>query len=100
MALTGTESTVTVRELNQNTSAVLARVQKGEKIVITMNGTPAAKLYPLSGEEALLERLVREGRATRATGGTPLHLLPGWSGAPGVDLAAELAAERDAEGRW
>jgi prevent-host-death family protein len=36
----------TVRELNQHTSRVLARVEAGETVTITRNGMPVAVLRP------------------------------------------------------
>jgi prevent-host-death family protein len=54
-----------VRELNQNTSQVLARVSGGETIEITDRGRPVAILAPLP-DDSPIERL-------KATG----DLLPG-----------------------
>jgi prevent-host-death family protein len=42
-------SEVPVRELNQNTAAVLARVKLGEPIDITERGTVVARLLPAQG---------------------------------------------------
>ncbi|HEU4360139.1 MAG TPA: type II toxin-antitoxin system prevent-host-death family antitoxin, partial [Mycobacterium sp.] len=39
-------SEVPVRELNQNTAGVLARVKRGEHIEITERGTVIARLVP------------------------------------------------------
>jgi len=39
-------SEVPVRELNQNTSGVLARVKRGEQIEITERGVVVARLVP------------------------------------------------------
>jgi prevent-host-death family protein len=41
-------STVAVRELRNNGSQVLARVQAGETLTITSAGKPVAELRPLS----------------------------------------------------
>ena len=57
---------VGVRDLRENLSAWLDRASAGEQIVITDRGKPKALLGP-AGEEALLERLAREGRLRRAT---------------------------------
>ncbi|KIF79211.1 prevent-host-death protein [Streptomyces sp. 150FB] len=40
---------VPVRELNQNTSAVLARVRQGESLEVTVSGSAVARLLPISG---------------------------------------------------
>jgi prevent-host-death family protein len=39
---------VPVRELNQDTAGVLARVQRGESLEITSNGRPVARLLPVA----------------------------------------------------
>ncbi|MFC9298236.1 type II toxin-antitoxin system Phd/YefM family antitoxin [Streptomyces sp. NPDC057011] len=89
---------IPVRELNQHTSAVLARVQRGESLEVTVSGTAVARLVPITPTQSLLDRLVAEGRATAPlSGGT--FPLPPVLGDPGVDAAAELAAARDEE-RW
>jgi prevent-host-death family protein len=41
--------TVTVRELNRNPAGVLARVNKGERLIVCRNGRPVATLQPLDG---------------------------------------------------
>ena len=47
---------VGIRELKQNTRALLCRARRGEKIVVTIHGKPAAALVglPLEGLEAFL----------------------------------------------
>jgi prevent-host-death family protein len=57
---------VGVRELRQQASAVLKRVQAGEVIEVTEHGHPIARIVPL--RPGLLDQLVLEGRATEATG--------------------------------
>ena len=57
---------VGIRDLRENLSAWLDRASAGEQIVITDRGKPKALLGP-AGEEALLDRLAREGRIRRAT---------------------------------
>ena len=90
---------VPVRELNQHTSSVLARVRDtGEPVEITKDGVPIARLVPIDRGRSVLDRLVSEGRATppSATGPIPM---PPVLGDPEVDVAAELIAARDEE-RW
>ena len=41
---------VPVRELRNNTAAVIERVRLGEQITITVNGVPAAQLTPIERE--------------------------------------------------
>jgi len=87
-----------VRELNQNTSQVLARVSGGETVEITDRGHPIARLVPVSDDRSTLARLVAVGRAVppASTGPVPL---PPKLGDEGVDVAATLAEMRDEE-RW
>jgi prevent-host-death family protein len=87
-----------VRELNQNTSQVLARVSGGETIEITDRGRPVARLVPVGDATSTLTRLVSSGRAVAPTGSGPVPLPPRL-GDPAVDAASELAALRDEE-RW
>ncbi|WP_345675933.1 type II toxin-antitoxin system prevent-host-death family antitoxin [Yinghuangia aomiensis] len=89
---------IPVRELNQNTSAVLARVQLGESIEVTAHGRPVARLVPISDDYSLLTRLVADGSATAPESGGPIPLPPRL-GDPEVDSAAQLSAARDEE-RW
>jgi prevent-host-death family protein len=87
-----------VRELNQNTSQVLARVSSGETIEITDRGRPVARLVPVDDDTSTLNRLVSSGRAVAPTGTGPV-VLPPVFGDSNVDAASEIAAMRDEE-RW
>jgi prevent-host-death family protein len=64
------------REANQQFSKLLARVESGEEIVITMRGKPVAKLVPATAadraaaeRERQLEELLREMREKALHGG-------------------------------
>jgi prevent-host-death family protein len=87
-----------VRELNQNTSQVLARVRNGETVEVTERGRPVARLVPVDAGVTVLDRLVAEGRAVARSGGGPVPLPPAF-GDPDITVADELAAARDEE-RW
>jgi prevent-host-death family protein len=87
-----------VRELNQNTSQVLARVSGGETVEITDRGHPIARLVPVGDDRSTLARLVAAGRAVPPTGTGPVPLPPKL-GDEDVDVATTLAAMRDEE-RW
>ena len=65
-----------VRELNQNTSQVLARVSGGETVEITDRGRPIARLVPVSDDRSTLAKLVAAGRAVSPTGGGKVPLPP------------------------
>jgi prevent-host-death family protein len=87
-----------VRELNQNTSQVLARVSGGETVEITDRGHPIARLVPVGDDRSTLAKLVAAGRAAPPTSGGQVPLPPKL-GDEDVDVAAALADMRDEE-RW
>lgn len=57
---------VGIRELRQNLSKYLRRVARGEALRVTDRGRPVALLAPLPDEASPVDRLVSEGRLTRA----------------------------------
>jgi prevent-host-death family protein len=89
---------IAVRELNQHTSKVLARVRRGETVEVTDRGVPVARLVPVSAEEGVLGRLVAEGRAIAPTTTGPIPMPP-VLGDPEVNVGNEIAAAREEE-RW
>ena len=68
---------IPVRELNQHTSAVLARVAKGESLEITVSGRPTARLVPIDDNTSTRADLIRRGRLIPAGDPGPLALPPG-----------------------
>lgn len=66
---------VPIRELNQDTAGVLARVEAGESVEITNRGNPIARIIPIvSGE---MDDLVAEGWAIPPTLPRPFPPLTG-----------------------
>ena len=57
---------VGVRELRQNLSKYLRKVERGRTLRVLDRGRPVATLAPLPGSVASLEDLIREGRAIPA----------------------------------
>jgi len=55
---------VGVRELRQNLSRYLRRVQRGERLEVTDHGVPVAVLAPLGQPTTTMERLIAAGRVT------------------------------------
>ncbi len=90
--------TVGVRELRQDASALLARVQAtGDSIEITSHGRPIARLTPIeTGSGRSREHLIAAG-VLRPGRGDPLEVVP-VSPPPGGrtsdDLLAELRDDR------
>jgi prevent-host-death family protein len=87
------ESAVGVRELRQNLSVYLRRVQAGEALEVTDRGRPVAMLVPLPKPSTVVERLVASGRATAAAG--DLSELGAPPGRVSSRLSEALAQERE-----
>jgi prevent-host-death family protein len=60
-------STVGVRELRQNLSVYLVRVQAGEALRVTDRGRVVALLSPLPADSTPMDALIAGGRATAGT---------------------------------
>lgn len=88
------ERRVGVRELRQNLSRYLRRVERGERLEVTEHGRPVAVLAPIdaSGGDAL-DRLVAEGRVSPPRADL-LDALPP-RGKVSTRLSEALQAERD-----
>ena len=69
------ERRVGVRELRQNLSVYLRRVQRGERLEVTEHGRPVAVLRPIGESTSTVERLVAAGRILPPAGDL-LDLLP------------------------
>jgi prevent-host-death family protein len=84
-------STVGIRALKQNASAVVAEAAAGETVTITDRGRPVAQLSPIPASR--LQSLIESGSARPSR--REITDLP----APrsGVDLSSVLAEQRDAE---
>lgn len=57
-----------VRQLRQNLSGYLRRVQRGERLRVTDHGRLVAILAPPSAAVSALDRMIADGRATPARG--------------------------------
>lgn len=86
------ERRVGVRELRQNLSVYLRRVERGERLEVTEHGRPVAVLAPLGEPAGPIERLVAAGRALPPTGDL-LDLLPP-KGRPSTRVSEALLEER------
>lgn len=56
--------TITKRELNQQTAAVLAKVTDADDVVVTDRGRPRWRVSAVRESDSTLARLEREGRYT------------------------------------
>ena len=59
-------TSVGIRELRQQASALLKRVASGEVVEVTDHDHPIARIVPI--RPGVLDQLVLEGRATEASG--------------------------------
>jgi prevent-host-death family protein len=89
-----------IRELRNYASRVVARARAGERIIITVDGVPAAEIGPLAGppRERSLEELVAAGLVIppREANDAPPKAHP--VKLPGRRLAADMLVEdRDRE---
>ena len=86
---------VGVRELRQNLSKYLRRVERGEQLEVTERGKPVAVLGPVNESGSALRRLVASGRV-RPSQGDLLDLSPprGPVSRKGTEALQELREER------
>jgi prevent-host-death family protein len=87
---------IPIRILNQDTSGVLARVERGESVEITNRGRPIARIVPVTPDP--MAELIASGLvlAPTATGPIPMPTIPAAAGPEGGQLVSSL---RDEE-RW
>ena len=90
---------VGVRELRQNLSRWLRRVERGESFEVTDRGAPVALLSPLPPTGGALGRLAAQGRLARVGKGRLQDLGPPPPGAPG-DISLSEALEQSREDRF
>ena len=63
------QNRIGVREIRQDASTILARVEEGEEFIITNRGVPVARLLPVEVDEnALIEEMIANGDIIEAEG--------------------------------
>jgi prevent-host-death family protein len=87
---------VPVRELNQDTAGVLARVERGETIEITRHGRVIGRIVPAVTSE--LDDWIAQGRVVPATVPRPIPM-PAQPAIAGSEAGQLLRDLRDEE-RW
>jgi prevent-host-death family protein len=82
--------TITIREVNQHTSAVMDRAANGEELIVTKNGQPHARISPYKPRNTY-EQMVADGRIIPAKTRSyqPIRSIP-WSS----EIEAILEDER------
>lgn len=84
---------VGVRELRQNLSRWLRRVENGESFEVTDRGRPVAELRPIPPASDVMARLLREGRIARVGRGNLADLPPPLPAPPGSRPLSEILDE-------
>ena len=83
---------VGIRELRQNLSKYLRRVEQGERLEVTDHGRAVAVLAPLGAPTGPMQRLVAAGRVVPPTTDLLTAIPP--KGQPTTTASDALAAER------
>jgi prevent-host-death family protein len=84
---------VGVRELRQNLSKYLRRVERGERLEVTEHGRPVAVLAPIGEPDTPLARLIALGRVIPPTG--DIRDLPAPRGRASRRASEALSEERE-----
>jgi prevent-host-death family protein len=93
----GQPARVGVRELRQNLSVYLRRVEAGETLDVTEHGRPVARLGPRPVDPmSAIDRLIAEGRITPATvDHRTVGMPPANPGRPLSEILQEMRDEDD-----
>lgn len=86
---------IAIRELRNQASRVVRRARAGERLIITVDGVPAAEIGPIRSAEraSSLEELIATGAVAAArvrTAGRAPKPLPAPSGRSTSDVLAQL----------
>ncbi len=79
------QNRIGVREIRQDASTILSRVEEGEEFIITNRGVPIARLIPMKmDDEQLIEEMIANGEILEADGNLwdlplPTHKVKGKS---------------------
>jgi len=84
---------VPIRELNQDTAGVLARVEAGESLVITNRGKPIARIVPAAVSDEMSD-LVATGRAVPPALRGPFTM-PKFTAPEGADATEAISRLRE-----
>ena len=93
------QASVGIRELRQNLSVYLRRIEAGETLQVTDRGRAVALLAPLPGRSGILDRLIVGGLARPARRQPSTLRMPESPGKPLVMSASEALARLRADER-
>ncbi len=88
---------VPIRELNQRTAEVIARVESGERVEVTRNGSRVAIIEP--AEPQPLGALLESGEFRPARGRLPTFS-EAVEAAPDAEGLHAVMEDRGSDGRW
>ncbi len=89
------QNQIGVREIRQDASIILARVEEGEEFIITNRGVPIARLLPIDVDEnALIEEMIANGDIVEADGNLWDLPLPTFK-VKGMSATKQLLEERE-----
>jgi len=88
---------VAIRELRNNTSAVIAAIEGGEEVVLTNRGRPIARIEPIASERPGKKPFLTRDELRGMRGGL---LDTGWIEERSAQRAAELASATDWTDPW
>ena len=89
------QNRIGVREIRQDASIILARVEEGEEFIITNRGVPIARLVPVDkGDDEIIQELIDSGDILEADGNLWDLPLPTYK-VKGKSAVQQLIEERE-----
>ena len=89
------QNQIGIREIRQDASIILARVEEGEEFIVTNRGVPVARLLPIEVDEnTLIDEMIANGDIIEAEGNLWDLPLPTFK-LKGKSATAQLIEERE-----
>jgi prevent-host-death family protein len=89
------QNRIGIREIRQDASTILARVEEGEEFIITNRGVPIARLMPMDiDDDRLIEEMIANGDIVEADGNLWDLSLPTFK-VKGKSATQQLIEERE-----
>lgn len=89
------QNRIGIREIRQDASIILARVEEGEEFIITNRGVPIARLIPIdSDSDQRIQELIDKGEILESDGNL-WELPPAKFKVKGKSASAQLIEERE-----
>jgi prevent-host-death family protein len=89
------QNRIGIREIRQDASTILARVEEGEEFIITNRGVPIARLMPMDiDDDRLIEEMIANGDIVEADGNLWDLSLPTFK-VKGESATQQLIEERE-----